>query len=82
MCFLALVLWRTLQHWMQCCGLGTAPRKLLEDMAQIRSLDVLLATDNAKPLRLRTVSKPEERLSILLTRLNLPVPLKPKLIDL
>ena len=32
-CFLALVMWRTLEHWMEASGLGTAPRKLLEEMA-------------------------------------------------
>jgi len=28
-CFLSLVLWRTLQQWMKASGVGTAPRKLL-----------------------------------------------------
>ena len=59
-------------------GLGTAPRKLLEDMAEVRSLDVVLPTGLGKDLRLRTVTKPEERLAILLQRLDLPVPNKPK----
>jgi transposase len=43
-CFLALVMWRTLQQWMESSGLGTAPRKLLEEMAQVRSMDVVLPT--------------------------------------
>jgi len=41
-CFLSLVLWRTLQQWMKASGLGSAPRKLLEEMRDLRSLDVLL----------------------------------------
>ena len=77
-CFLALVMWRTLQQWMHGCGLGTAPRKLLEEMAEVRSLDVLLPTGNGKELRLRTVSRPERRLAILLQKLDLPLPNKPK----
>jgi transposase len=77
-CFLALVLWRTLQHWMQNCGLGTAPRKLLQEMAEIRSLDVVLPTDAGKELRLRTVSRPEKQLATLLAHLQLPLPSKPK----
>ncbi len=77
-CFLALVMWRTLQQWMQGCGLGTAPRKLLEEMAEIRSLDVVLPTGSGKDLRLRTVSKPEQHLAILLQKLDLPLPNKPK----
>jgi transposase len=77
-CFLALVLWRTLQHWMQSCGLGTAPRKLLEEMAEIRSLDVVLPTRTGTNLRLRTVARPEPHLAILLDKLGLFLPNTPK----
>lgn len=77
-CFLALVMWRTLQQWMHGCGLGTAPRKLLEEIAEIRSLDVVLPTGAGTDLRLRTVSKPEQHLAILLQKLELPLPNKPK----
>lgn len=77
-CFLALVMWRTLQHWMQGCGLGTAPRRLLEEMAEIRSLDIVLPTGAGKEIRLRTVSRPEQHLAILLQRLGLLLPNKPK----
>lgn len=79
-CFLALVLWRTLQHWMETAGLGTAPRKLLEEMTEIQSLDVVLPTDAGQDIRLRTVSRPEQHLAILLERLHLPLPNKPKAI--
>lgn len=81
-CFLALVLWRTLQHWMQSCGLGTAPRKLLHEMAEVRSLDIVLPTDAGKDLRLRTVSRPDTHLAILLDKLQLPMPNKPKTIKM
>jgi len=77
-CFLALVMWRTLELWMHACGLGTAPRKLLEEMAEIRSLDVVLPTGAGKDLRLRIVSRPEQHLAILLQRLGLLLPNKPK----
>ena len=77
-CFLSLVMWRTLQQWMNGCGLGGAPRKLLEEMAEIRSLDVVLPTGTGKDLRLRTVSRPETHLAILLQRLGLPLPNRPK----
>jgi len=80
-CFLALVMWRTLQQWMEGCGLGTAPRKLLEEMAEVRSLDVVLPTRAGQPIRLRTVSRPEKHLAILLQRLDLPLPNKPKKIQ-
>jgi len=77
-CFLALVMWRTLQQWMHGCGLGDAPRKLLEHMAEVRSLDILLPTPTGTDLRLRTVSRPETHLAILLQKLGLPLPNKPK----
>ncbi len=79
-CFLALVMWRTLQQWMHGCALGTAPRKLLEETVEIRSLDVVLPTRADKDIRLRTVSRPEQHLAILLQKMGLPVPNKPKLI--
>ena len=77
-CFLALVMWRTLQQWMDGAALGAAPRKLLEEMAEVRSLDVVLPTAQGKELRLRTVSRPEHRLAVLLQKLDLPLPNKPK----
>jgi transposase len=80
-CFLALAMWRTLQQWMEGCGLGTAPRKLLEEMAEVRSMDVVLPTRAGQPIRLRTVSRPEKHLAILLQRLDLPLPNRPKKIQ-
>ena len=60
------------------CGLGTAPRKLLEEMAEVRSLDVVLPTGAGPELRLRLVSRPENHLAILLQRLKLFLPNKAK----
>lgn len=53
--FLALTLWRTLQQWMNASGLGTAPRKLLEEMRALKSLDVLPPT-RENTIRLRMVA--------------------------
>ncbi len=80
-CFLALVMWRTLQQWMEGCGLGRAPRKLLEELAEVRSMDVVLPTRAGQPIRLRMVSRPEKHLAILLERLDLPLPNRPKKIQ-
>ncbi|MFP4173490.1 MAG: IS1634 family transposase [Candidatus Hydrogenedentota bacterium] len=77
-CFLALVMWRTLQQWMHGAGLGAAPRKLLEEMAEVRSIDLILPTGAHHDIRLRIVSRPEEHLAILLQKLGLPLPNKPK----
>ena len=80
-CFLSLVLWRTLQQWMEASGLGTAPRKLLEEMREVHSLDVVLPTGAGQDVRLRIVSRPEPHLAILLQRLNFPLPNRPKRIQ-
>lgn len=80
-CFLALALWRTLQQWMQTSGLGTAPRKLLEELREIKSLDVLLPSRDNKTIRLRLVSTAPPGLKILLQRLKLPLPNRPKVIE-
>ena len=80
-CFLALSMWRTLEHWMKSSGLGTAPRKFIEEMREVKSLDVVLPTDARKKVRLRVVSKPQKKLSILLNHLDFPLPNKPKFIS-
>ena len=79
-CFLSLTLWRTLQQWMKTSGLGTAPRKLLEEMREIKSLDVLLPT-REKTIRLRVASTPSPELKILLQRMKLLLPNRPKVIE-
>ena len=79
-CFLALTMWRTLQQWMKASGLGTAPRKLLEELRELKSLDVLLSTRD-KTLRLRMAATPTKELKVLLQRLKIPLPNRPKIIE-
>jgi transposase len=79
-CFLALTMWRTLQQWMKGSGLGTAPRKLLEELRELRLLDVLLPT-REKMIRLRMVATPAMELRHLLQRLKIPIPNRPKMIE-
>ena len=79
-CFLALTMWRTLQQWMKASGLGTAPRKLLEELRELKSLDVLLPA-REKTLRLRMVATPPKELKVLLQRLKILLPNKPKIIE-
>ena len=76
-CFLSLAMWRMLSHWMSCSGIGSAPRKLLEELRAVKSLDVLLPTRD-KTIRLRVVSKAPRDLQPLLQRLKLPLPNRPK----
>ncbi len=79
-CFLALTLWRTLQQWMKTAGLGTAPRRLLEEIREIRSVDVLLPAKDTT-LRLRVVATPPPHLKVLLQRMRLVLPNRPKIIE-
>jgi transposase len=78
-CFLAYVLWKSLSHWMRRSGLGDAPRPLLEEMAKIRSGDVVLPTKTAAGaagpnVRLRCVSEPDPAQKLLLHRLGVTLP--------
>jgi transposase len=79
-CFLSLALWRTLQQWMRASGLGTAPRKLIEEIREIKSMDVVMPTRD-KPIRLRVVATPSPELKILLQRMKLLLPNRPKIIQ-
>ena len=79
-CFLALAMWRTLQQWMKASGLGTAPRKLLDEMKEIKSLDVLLPT-RGKNIRLRVVATAPKELKVLLQRMKVLLPSRPKIIE-
>jgi len=79
-CFLSLAMWRTLQQWMKASGLGTAPRKLIEEMREVRSLDVLLPAKD-KTIRLRVVSTPSKELKMLLQRMKIILPNRPKIIE-
>jgi transposase len=79
-CFLSLVMWRTLQQWMKASGLGTAPRKLLTEMRQIQSLDVLFPAKD-KTIRLRVVATAPSALKVLLQRMKILLPNRPKIVE-
>jgi len=79
-CFLSLVMWRTLKQWMKASGLGTAPRKLLEEMRQIQSLDVLLPAKD-KTIRLRVVATAPSALKVLLQRMKILLPNRPRIVE-
>ena len=77
-CFLALAMYKTLEQWMDASGLGNAPRKLIEELREVVRLDVLMPQIRGRDIRLRLVSRPEQRLRILLDKLGLPLPNRPK----
>ena len=75
-CFLAYVLWKTLEQWQARAGLGNSPRTILYELGRIQSADVVLplADDPARALRLRCVIRPDKAQAILLDRLGLRLP--------
>lgn len=73
-CFLAYVLWKTLEQWQQRAGLGHSPRTILEELRRIQSTDVVLPTEDGRELRLRCVVRPDAAQAALLDRLGLVLP--------
>ena len=73
-CFLAFVLWKTLEMWQSRAGLGNSPRTILEELARIQSHDVALPTASHGQIRLRCITRPDTAQSILLDRLGIVLP--------
>jgi len=85
-CFLAYVLWKTLAQWMGRSGLGDAPRTVLEELARIKSGDVVLPTQTRQGhhsgiVRLRCVTEPDQAQKVLLYRLGVTLPRRLRRID-
>lgn len=75
-CFLAYVLWKTLEQWQKRAGLGNSPRTILDELARLQSADIVLPTADAPPreLRIRCVVRPDKAQAHLLDRLGLRLP--------
>ncbi len=85
-CFLAYVLWKTLAQWMRRSGLGDAPRTVLDELAKIKSGDVVLPTQTKQghhngTVRLRCVTEPDQAQKVLLHRLGVTLPRRLRRID-
>jgi transposase len=78
-CFLAFVLWKTLEMWQSRAGLGNSPRTILEELARISSHDVILPTATHGAIRLRCVTQPDAAQAALLDRLGLVLPKRMRL---
>lgn len=77
-CFLAYVLWQTLEAHCRQAGLGDEPRKVFDEISEIALVDVLLPTRNSVTLRKRRISQPNQHQLILLQRLGLHLPAVPE----
>jgi transposase len=73
-CFLAYVLWKTLAQWCKSAGLGDEPRKVLDELSQVATVDVVLETRCGRAIRKRCVTTPTRHQSILLNQLKLNLP--------
>lgn len=75
-CFVAYVLWKTLEQWQKQAGLGNSPRTILDELARLQSADIVLPTadDPGRELRIRCVVRPDKAQAELLDRLGLRLP--------
>jgi transposase len=80
-CFLAFVLWKSLEMWQQRAGLGNSPRTILEELARIQSHDVVLPTATHGQIRLRCVTQPDPAQAALLDRLGIILPKRMRLAE-
>jgi transposase len=80
-CFLAYVLWKTLGQLCHRSGLGDEPRKVLDELARLRVVDVVMPTRSGTTIRKRCITRPTDHQAILLQRLGLHLPSSLELTD-
>jgi transposase len=80
-CFLAYVLWKMLGQLCRKAGLGDEPRRVFDELAEIRIVDVVFPTRDGREIRQRCVSQPTAHQQILLDYLNLRLPTRMKIHD-
>jgi len=73
-CFLAYVVWKTLGQLCLRAGLGDEPRRVLDELARIKLVDVVVPTRCGRQIRRRCVTRPDDHQAILLQRLGLNLP--------
>ena len=86
-CFLAYVLWKPalersegmLGQMCKRAGLGSEPRKVLDEIAQIKMVDVVMPTKQGTVIRNRCVAQPTKAQAVLLQTLQLNLPQRMKI---
>lgn len=73
-CFLAYVLWKMLGQMCKRAGLGDEPRQVLNEISQLKVVDVILSTKQGATITKRCISQPTISQAILLQKLNLYLP--------
>jgi transposase len=80
-CFLAYVLWKMLGQMCQRAGLGNEPRKIFDEIKQIKVVDVVMLTKKGLEIRKGCISRPDKAQSILLQKLQLHLPQRLKMYE-
>lgn len=73
-CFLAYVLWKTIGQKVKRDGLGDEPRKVFDEIARLKVVDIVIYTRHGVQIRKRCIAQPDQAQLILLQRLNLHLP--------
>jgi len=79
-CFLAYVLWKTLEAQCRQAGLGDEPRQVFRELSEIALVDVVLPTRKGVPLRKRCIGQPNQHQLVLLQRLGWKLPSAPEFV--
>jgi len=80
-CFLAYVLWKMLGQMCKKAGLGNEPRKVLDEIARIKVVDVVMPTRQGTAIRKRCIAQPTKPQAILLQMLDLRLPQRMKIYE-
>ena len=78
-CFLAYVLWKMLGQMCKRAGLGSEPRKVFDEIAQIKAVDVVMPTRQGTIIRKRCIAQPTSAQAVLLQMLGLHLPQRMKI---
>jgi len=72
--FLSLVMLQTFEQHLDNSGLGRSPQKVLGELHEWNSMDVILPTTDGRELRRRIIAEPEPALKAILERLRIRPP--------
>ncbi len=78
-CFLAYVLWKMIGQMVKRACLGDEPRKILDEIAQIKVVDIVMPTKQGVEIRKRCIAQPTKAQAILLQKLRLHLPQRLKI---
>ena len=81
-CFLAYVVWKMLGQMCRRAGLGDEPRKVFDEIAQIKVVDVVMPTKQGITITKRCIAQPTQAQAALLQRLHLHLPQRMKIQEL